>query len=194
MEKKQRKNKVYDKQKFLYFDFNNPDDVFVYDLLQKAPKRHNKLIAMMAKEFLDNFGISSEIAKDDLIQIIDNYDIVKNIKTKQVYSTPTFIPSVLPNAASEQIVQERNIVTEEKEETITDNEIKESISSEAITESEEVKSSHKSQKYLKYAKRDKLQSEDSPPATTSNDIQLKEEEEFFDEDELNFALSGFNMS
>lgn len=88
MGEKATKRKEYDTKKCLYFDFNKPNDVMIYELFRKAPKRVNKLIGIMAREFMDNFGITEEVPKEELIKIIDMYEIVKNMKSNPIMYQP----------------------------------------------------------------------------------------------------------
>lgn len=119
MSKKAGNKKEYDKKKFLYFDFNNPNDVMLYELMSKAPRRLNKLIGIMAREFMDNFGITQDVPKDELIKIIDMYDIVKNMKTRQVIYSSQSLPVIHSEEESRNIQKEehnKNKVNTSKEE------------------------------------------------------------------------------
>lgn len=106
--------KEYDKHKSLYFDFSNPNDKFLYDVLSKCRKRQNKLLSAALREFFLNFGITEEIKAEDLKNLIDNYDIIKNMKPQPVVvQTNTTIPQV---TQPEKEIDAVEVVEEDEEE------------------------------------------------------------------------------
>jgi len=111
--------KKYTRVKTIYFDLENPQDRILYELLSKAPRRQNRLIYLMALEFMNNFSITEDVSREELTQIMDHYEIIDRLAKKRWCSNPPVITVETPIQSGE--TPKENIpLIEEKPQDIKD--------------------------------------------------------------------------
>jgi len=65
--------------KALHFSKKDQYTEEALELLNRAGKKQAKLVGIMAHEFIERFGITEDMSKEDLFQLIDVYHLLKRM-------------------------------------------------------------------------------------------------------------------